>query len=137
MEERHRERPLPAWPAARQFVIDPRNLARAFGLPEGSRQCHSAGETWRRTEIMSMNTGKALSRAWLWASVLLFGIALACSKQANEQPAAGKVVKLAFVTNNPSDFWKIVSAGIRKYEKEAKVQVDVKMPPSGTPEEQN
>ena len=39
-------------------------------------------------------------------------------------PAAGaKVVKLAFVTNNPSQFWKIAEAGLRKYEKEAKVQV--------------
>ncbi len=48
-----------------------------------------------------------------------------------------KVVKLAFVTNNPSQFWKIAEAGLRKYEKEAKVQVDMKMPPNGTPEDQN
>jgi ribose transport system substrate-binding protein len=53
-------------------------------------------------------------------------------------PAAeGKIVKLAFVTNNPSQFWKIAEAGLRKYEKEAKVQVDMKMPPNGTPEDQN
>jgi ribose transport system substrate-binding protein len=52
-------------------------------------------------------------------------------------PAAAKVVKLAFVTNNPSQFWKIAEAGLRKYEKEAKVQVDMKMPPNGTPEDQN
>jgi ribose transport system substrate-binding protein len=48
-----------------------------------------------------------------------------------------KIVKLAFVTNNPSQFWKIAEAGLRKYEKEAKVQVDMKMPPNGTPEDQN
>lgn len=47
------------------------------------------------------------------------------------------VVKLAFVTNNASEFWKIAAAGVRKYEAEGKVQVDVKMPPNGTPEEQN
>jgi ribose transport system substrate-binding protein len=52
-------------------------------------------------------------------------------------PAAAKVVKLAFVTNNPSQFWKIAEAGLRKYEKEGKVQVDLKMPPNGTPEDQN
>jgi len=44
---------------------------------------------------------------------------------------------LGFVTNNPSQFWKIAEAGIKKYEKEAKVQVDLKMPPNGTPEDQN
>jgi ribose transport system substrate-binding protein len=48
-----------------------------------------------------------------------------------------KIVKLAFVTNNASEFWKIAAAGVRKYEKESKVQVDVKMPANGTTEEQN
>jgi ribose transport system substrate-binding protein len=47
-----------------------------------------------------------------------------------------KIVKLAFVTNNTSEFWKIATNGIRKYEREAGVQVDVKMP-SGKTEEQN
>lgn len=51
--------------------------------------------------------------------------------------APAKPVKLAFVTNNASEFWKIAAAGVRKYEKEGKVQVDVKMPPNGTTEEQN
>jgi ribose transport system substrate-binding protein len=50
---------------------------------------------------------------------------------------AAKIVKLGFVTNNPSQFWKIAEAGLRKYEKEAKIQVDMKMPPNGTPEDQN
>ena len=48
-----------------------------------------------------------------------------------------KIVKLGFVTNNPSQFWKIAAAGLRTYEKEAKIQVDMKMPPNGTPEDQN
>ena len=47
------------------------------------------------------------------------------------------MLKLAFVTNNASEFWKIAAAGVHKYEKEAKVQVDIKMPPNGTTEEQN
>jgi ribose transport system substrate-binding protein len=46
-------------------------------------------------------------------------------------------VKLAFVTNNAAEFWKIAAAGVRKYEKEGKVQVDLKMPPNGATEEQN
>jgi ribose transport system substrate-binding protein len=49
----------------------------------------------------------------------------------------GKVKKLAFVTNNASDFWKMASNGVHKYEREANVQVDIKMPPSGKAEEQN
>lgn len=48
-----------------------------------------------------------------------------------------KLVKLAFVSNNTSEFWKIAGAGIHKYEKEAKVQVDLKYPTSGTAESQN
>src|SRR6267154_1797256 len=51
--------------------------------------------------------------------------------------AGGKPLKLAFVTNNASEFWKIAAAGVHKYEDEGKVQVDVKMPPNGTAEEQN
>jgi len=62
-------------------------------------------------------------------------VATAASSAAVGSPA--KVVKIAFVTNNASQFWKIAEAGLRKYEKEAKVQVDMKMPPNGTPEDQN
>lgn len=51
--------------------------------------------------------------------------------------STSKVVKLAFVTNNASEFWKVAAAGVHKYEKESKVQVDVKMPSNGTTEEQN
>lgn len=49
----------------------------------------------------------------------------------------GKTLKFAFVTNNASEFWKIAAAGVHKYEGEGKIQVDVKMPPNGTVEEQN
>jgi len=51
--------------------------------------------------------------------------------------SSGKVVKLAFVTNNASEFWKIAAAGVHKYENEAKVSVDIKQPSNGTTEEQN
>jgi ribose transport system substrate-binding protein len=46
-------------------------------------------------------------------------------------------LKLAFVTNNTSDFWKIAAAGVQKYERESGVQVDVRMLPNGTVQEQN
>jgi ribose transport system substrate-binding protein len=49
----------------------------------------------------------------------------------------GAQLKLAFVTNNASDFWKIAEAGVRKYESEKGVHVDVRQPPNGTTEEQN
>jgi ribose transport system substrate-binding protein len=46
-------------------------------------------------------------------------------------------LKLAFVTNNVSDFWKIAAAGVHKYEAEAGVQVDIKEPTTGKTDEQN
>ncbi len=45
--------------------------------------------------------------------------------------------KLAFVTNNASDYWKTAAAGVHKYEKESGVTVDIKLPPNGKVEEQN
>jgi ribose transport system substrate-binding protein len=52
-------------------------------------------------------------------------------------PDAGRPLKLAFITNNTSEFWKIAANGVHKYEAEGKVQVDIKMPPNGRTEEQN
>jgi ribose transport system substrate-binding protein len=46
-------------------------------------------------------------------------------------------LKLAFVTNNASEFWKIAAAGVHKYEKEAGVQVDIKLPTTGKTDDQN
>jgi ribose transport system substrate-binding protein len=46
-------------------------------------------------------------------------------------------LKLAFVTNNASEFWKIAAAGVHKYEKEAGVQVEIKLPTTGKTDEQN
>lgn len=89
-----------------------------------------------------MNRAKRKLEALL--AVLTALLALACDHVKQEAAATSaspaperKVVKLAFVTNNASPFWKLAEAGLRKYEKEAKVQVDMKMPPRGTPEDQN
>jgi len=81
-----------------------------------------------------MTTYRQLRRAILGMTLMAVA-AVACDKGSGSGSA--KVVKLAFVTNNASEFWKIAAAGVHKYEKEAKVQVDIKMPSNGTTEEQN
>jgi ribose transport system substrate-binding protein len=97
---------------------------------------------------VSARAQRATSSWVLLCSALMALFALvACNKSnASGSPQAGssaqpitsdKIVKLAFVTNNASEFWRIASAGVHKYEKESKVQVDVKMPSNGTTEEQN
>lgn len=95
---------------------------------------------------MTISSKKRSFLIWCGAT---FALALAgCNKSepagtaaatgsAADAPAAQKVLKFAFVTNNASEFWKIAAAGVRKYEGESKVQVDVKMPSNGTTEEQN
>jgi ribose transport system substrate-binding protein len=98
---------------------------------------------------MTMNEIWKAMRILFALSVL--GIAVGCAKKSEEGSAAStstgaggtgatpsaKIVKLAFVTNNASEFWKIAAAGVKKYEQESKVQVDIKMPSNGTTEEQN
>ena len=72
------------------------------------------------------------------AVVVGLAVGTGCHKSSGGGSAPeGKLVKLAFVSNNTSEFWKIAGAGIHKYEKEAKVQVDLKYPTSGTAESQN
>jgi len=74
---------------------------------------------------------------------LCLGLGAGCNKSSSGGASPGgaapaaQPVKLAFVTNNTSEFWKIAGAGIHKYEKEGKVQVDLKLPASGTTEAQN
>ncbi len=70
-------------------------------------------------------------------------LAVGCKKE-NEFPPghvftvpAGSPRKLAFVSNNASEFWKIAAAGVKKYEDEANIHVDFKMPPTGAVAEQN
>ena len=60
---------------------------------------------------------------------------------ANGAPAkgapAGKSLKLAFVTNNASDYWTVARKGVEKAEKELpNVSVDVQLPGQGTAAEQ-
>src|SRR5262245_51995063 len=77
------------------------------------------------------------------ATCVILGVAFTgCRRESPEaaKPAAqdaAPLLKLAFVTNNTSEFWKIAGNGVHKYEREGKVQVDIKMPPNGKTEEQN
>src|SRR5215207_1535423 len=49
----------------------------------------------------------------------------------------GAAKRLAFVTNNPSDFWTIARKGVEKADGElADVTAEFKMPPNGTAAEQ-
>jgi len=84
----------------------------------------------------------------LWCSATAALSLAACSKHDAPAPTgttpaaegaapAGRVLKFAFVTNGPGEFWKVASAGVRKYEQEGKVQVDIKIPPTGSAAEQN
>ena len=76
----------------------------------------------------------------LLAAVSVLGLLSAGVAWADKQvhkAAGGAPIKLAFVTNNSSDFWRIAEAGVKKYTAESGVQCDVKMPPTGTVEEQN
>ena len=72
-------------------------------------------------------------------------LAVGCSNDSSggataEKPAAStdtKTLKLAFVTNNASDYWTIARAGVNKAMKEdGTVSVEFKMPPNGTGAEQ-
>lgn len=49
----------------------------------------------------------------------------------------GKQLKLAFVTNNPSEYWTVARRGVEKADKELdNVTVEFKLPPNGTAAEQ-
>jgi ribose transport system substrate-binding protein len=81
-----------------------------------------------------MRNGKSFTFLALFSCVVSMG---ACHRSSSGGGAEPKLVKLAFVTNNTSEFWKIAGAGIHKYEREGKVQVDLKYPSNGTAESQN
>lgn len=80
-----------------------------------------------------------------FALVLAILLAVVClascgsKKTGLEQSAArgGKSqIRVAFVTNNVSDFWKIAEAGVRQAERDFDAKCDVRMPTQGTALEQ-
>src|SRR6266542_5207813 len=59
-----------------------------------------------------------------------------CESKTTSNTSATKPVTIAFVTNNPSDFWQIAKAGVNKAEKEFGVTCDFQMPPDSSVAEQ-
>lgn len=74
----------------------------------------------------------------LAGSALVFGLTLGgCNKKANEGATGGKRHKLAFVTNNASDYWTIARKGTEKAVAELpNVDVEFKIDSDGTAAEQ-
>jgi len=80
-----------------------------------------------------MNLRKSAALCVVLVSMMLAG----CGKQdALIQHPKSEAVHLAFVTNNPSDFWTIAKAGTAKAAKEFGVEVDFRVPSQGTAAEQ-
>jgi ribose transport system substrate-binding protein len=52
------------------------------------------------------------------------------------QVPAGTTLKLAFITNNSSEFWKIAQKGVEKADAELGVKTEIKLPETGKPEQQ-
>ncbi len=72
---------------------------------------------------------------WFWVAVLALA-PLGC-KQSTTGPTGSPVKRLAFVTNNASDFWTIARRGTEKADQElADVTVEFKIPSDGTAAEQ-
>lgn len=62
---------------------------------------------------------------------------VAANGNANGGASGGKTLKLAFVTNNSSDYWTIARKGVKKADAEmANVEVQFKIPSDGTAAEQ-
>ena len=71
--------------------------------------------------------------AWLLcAAVAVAGIGTGCEDQ-----SAPSEPFFAFVTNNPSDFWKIAAKGVAKAESEFGVKCEVRMPSTNSTAEQS
>lgn len=83
-------------------------------------------------------------------AVLLLAVLNGCAKESavqgqNSSSAAptvhkiadGTVIRLAFVPNAPAAFWEMAALGLKRFEKETGVHVELKYPPTGSVEEQN
>ena len=81
-----------------------------------------------------------LGRLALGTPLLMAGLLSGCNSNSGSTTTAqggGKQLKLAFVTNNASDYWTVARKGVEKAEKELpNVTVDVQLPGQGTAAEQ-
>jgi ribose transport system substrate-binding protein len=76
---------------------------------------------------------------WVWSLVGL--LAFGCGRTGSSSPDPAErsgpaKVRVAFVTNNASDFWQIARAGVKKAEIEFHAGCDFRMPPEGTAADQ-
>jgi ribose transport system substrate-binding protein len=69
------------------------------------------------------------------ASILVFAVGAVLLAGCGGKPNVGKPV-VAFISNNPYEFWKIAEQGVRKAEKEFDVVCEFRMPSPGTAEKQ-
>ena len=85
-------------------------------------------------------------RAGKWLCVALVLGLTACGRGSSDSDspssnvhkiASGHALRLAFVPNAPAAFWEMAAHGLRKFEKETGVHVELKYPPTGSVEEQN
>jgi len=68
---------------------------------------------------------------------LLLTLFVSCQPSGTNKNAAGTKHKLAFVTNNPSEFWTIARKGTEKAAKEIPdIEVEFRIPAGGTAAEQ-
>lgn len=83
-----------------------------------------------------------MKRPSIWFALCVGGLGLlgGCSSPStgeSQGATAGKTIRLAFVTNNASDFWTIARKGVEKADEELEdVQVEFVMPGDGTAAEQ-
>ncbi|MGA9769248.1 MAG: sugar-binding protein [Blastocatellia bacterium] len=79
---------------------------------------------------------KQTHKLFLCLCVLISLLSFSCSQPAGPTSGSSKF-KVAFITNNPSDFWTIARKGCEKADAElADVEVEFKIPPDGTAAEQ-
>jgi ribose transport system substrate-binding protein len=90
-------------------------------------------------KILKEGEKMKLSNRWFLAAVCLFSIVLlsSCSTPKDEGVGTAKKFKVAFITNNASDFWTIARRGCEKADAELdNVVVDFKIPGEGSAAEQ-
>jgi ribose transport system substrate-binding protein len=102
-----------------------------------------AGKAIARGKIFKEGEEMKLSNRWFLAAVCLFSIGLfsSCSTPKEGGGSTGgttaKTFKVAFITNNASDFWTIARRGCEKADAELdNVVVDFKIPGEGSAAEQ-
>jgi ribose transport system substrate-binding protein len=86
-----------------------------------------------------MTRGCENTRKWTIALCVIGLAALFsdCGSPESSGPGGGKILKLAFVTNNSSDFWTIARRGVEKADEElADVDAEFRMTADGTAAEQ-